>query len=466
MKYYLYTIFFFSLLSNSYCQEFIDQYKNHRFDTLGIYDLDLLPSSFHADRRKALRTLIPSGGMAVFYSGKSMVRANDVDYEFHQDPSFYYLTGLNESNSALIIFKKPQIVGIDTISELLLIKERNENAETWVGKKLGVEGSELVLGIQKSLNIDKFTWNQIDFSTIDTVFINQPFKEIRYPDLDSLRNIFNKGLNHNEITKWMAKLREVKTKEELVLLRKAISITCDAQNELMKVLKPEMKEFQAEAVVEAVFKINGAEYPGYPSIVGAAENSCILHYTTNRKTMKGNHLLLSDVGAEYHGYTADVTRTIPVDGKYSKEEKIIYNIVLEAQNKAIAECKAGNPFYITNTIATTVVSQRLQEIGLIKSPFELRRYFMHGTSHYLGLDVHDPGTYGEFQPNTVITVEPGIYIKEGSPCDPKWWNIGVRIEDDILITEGEPENLSGCVPRTIKEIESVMKKQPLIFKDF
>ena len=466
MKYYLYIFFLLSFLSNSYSQEFKKQSIDLRFDTLGIYDLDLLPASFHADRRKALKTFMPSGAMAVFYSGKSMVRANDVDYEFHQDPSFYYLTGLNESNSALIIFKKPQIFGADTIGELLLIKQRNENSETWVGKKLGVEGSELVLGIQKSFNIDKFSWEQIDFSTVDTVFTNQPFKENRYPDLDSLKNIFNKDFNDNEIKNWMAKLREVKTKEELVLLRKAISITCDAQNELMKVLKPDMKEFQAEAVVEAVFKINGAEYPGYPSIVGAAENSCILHYTTNRKTMKGNHLLLSDVGAEYHGYTADVTRTIPVDGKYSKEEKIIYNIVLEAQNKAIAECKAGNPFYITNTIATTVVSQRLQEIGLIKSPFELRRYFMHGTSHYLGLDVHDPGTYGEFQPNTVITVEPGIYIKEGSPCDPKWWNIGVRIEDDILITDGEPENLSGCVPRTIKEIESVMKKQPLIFKDF
>jgi len=466
MKYCLYIFFLFYFLSNSFSQEFKNQSINLRLDTLGIYDLDLLSSNFHADRRKALKTFIPSGGMAVFYSGKNMVRANDVDYEFHQDPSFYYLTGLNESNSALIIFKKPQIFGTDTISELLLIKERNENSETWVGKKLGVKGSELVLAIQKSFNIDKFTWGQIDFSSIDTVFTNQPFKENRYPDLDLLKNILKKDLNVNEIKNWMAKLREVKTKEELVLLRKAISITCDAQNELMKVLKPDMKEFQAEAVVEAVFKINGAEYPGYPSIVGAAENSCILHYTTNRKTMKGNHLLLSDVGAEYHGYTADVTRTLPVDGKYSKEEKIIYNIVLEAQNKAIAECKAGNPFYITNTIATTVVSQRLQEIGLIKSPFELRRYFMHGTSHYLGLDVHDPGTYGEFQPNTVITVEPGIYIKEGSPCDPKWWNIGVRIEDDILITDGEPENLSGCVPRTIKEIESVMKKQPLIFKDF
>ena len=264
----------------------------------------------------------------------------------------------------------------------------------------------------------------------------------------------------------MAKLREIKTKEEMYLLRKAISITCDAQSELMKVLKPEMKEYQAEAVVEAIFKLNGAEYPGYPSIVGAAENSCILHYTTNRKTMKGNHLLLSDVGAEYHGYTADVTRTIPVDGKYSEEEKIIYNIVLEAQNKAIEACKVGNPFYITNTIATTVVSQRLQELGIIKSPLGMRRYFMHGTSHYLGLDVHDPGTRGVFQPNTVITVEPGIYIKEGSPCDPKWWNIGVRIEDDILITNDEPENLSGCVPRTVDEIEALMKKKPLVFKDF
>jgi len=264
----------------------------------------------------------------------------------------------------------------------------------------------------------------------------------------------------------MAQLREIKSEEELVLLRKAISITCDAQNELMKVLKPGMKEYQAEAVVEAVFKLNGAEYPGYPSIIGAEENSCILHYTSNRKTMKGKHLLLSDVGAEYHGYTADVTRTVPVDGKYSKEEKIIYDIVLEAQEKAIAECRPGNPFYITNTIATTVISQRLQELGIIKSPFEIRRYFMHGTSHYLGLDVHDPGTMGNFQPNTVITVEPGIYIKEGSPCDPKWWNIGIRIEDDILITNSDPENLSGCVPRTTKEIELVMKKQPELFKEF
>ena len=476
-SFYLINLIF---ISNIIGQEIKSSWTSSvRADTLGIYDNDLLPPSFHMERRKAVRTFMPDKTMAIYCSGKSMLRANDVDYEFHQDPNFYYLTGLNESNSILILFKNPILFENDTINELLLIKERNANAEVWVGKKLGVKGSEIILEIQKTFDIDKFNIENLDLSEIDSIFIHDNFevgndlfpvnnKQLQLQKSDTKIKNSKKEIkaNFSEIHKWMAKLREIKTKEEMYLLRKAISITCDAQTELMKVLKPEMKEYQAEAVVEAIFKLNGAEYPGYPSIVGAAENSCILHYTTNRKTMKGNHLLLSDVGAEYHGYTADVTRTIPVDGKYSEEEKIIYNIVLEAQNKAIEACKVGNPFYITNTIATTVVSQRLQELGIIKSPLGMRRYFMHGTSHYLGLDVHDPGTRGVFQPNTVITVEPGIYIKEGSPCDPKWWNIGVRIEDDILITNDEPENLSGCVPRTVDEIEALMKKKPLVFKDF
>ena len=476
-SFYLINLIF---ISNIIGQEIKSSWTSSvRADTLGIYDNDLLPPSFHMERRKAVRTFMPEKTMAIYCSGKSMLRANDVDYEFHQDPNFYYLTGLNESNSILILFKNPILFENDTINELLLIKERNANAEVWVGKKLGVKGSEIILEIQKTFDIDKFNLENLDLSEIDSIFIHDNFevgndlfpvnnKQLQLQKSDTKIKNSKKEIkaNFSEIHKWMAKLREIKTKEEMYLLRKAISITCDAQSELMKVLKPEMKEYQAEAVVEAIFKLNGAEYPGYPSIVGAAENSCILHYTTNRKTMKGNHLLLSDVGAEYHGYTADVTRTIPVDGKYSEEEKIIYNIVLEAQNKAIEACKVGNPFYITNTIATTVVSQRLQELGIIKSPLGMRRYFMHGTSHYLGLDVHDPGTRGVFQPNTVITVEPGIYIKEGSPCDPKWWNIGIRIEDDILITNDEPENLSGCVPRTVDEIEALMKKKPLVFKDF
>ena len=472
MRYFTIYLFLFSFLNLTSQENSILPISNLRPDTLGIYDTDLLPPIFHKERRKLVRTFMPENSMAIFCSAKNMLRANDVDFEFHQDPNFYYLTGLNEPNSILVLFKNPYLFDKDTITELLLIKERNLNSETWVGKKLGIKGSELLLNVQRSYNIDDFKLDMFNFLEIDSLFIHDNFNmsESVFPIHNDSVVVDTLGtklkVNNTLIFNWLAELREIKTKEEMVLLRKAISITCDAQTELMKVLKPGMKEFQAEAVVEAIFKLNGAEYPGYPSIVGAAENSCILHYTTNRKTMKGNHLLLSDVGAEYHGYTADVTRTIPVDGKYSEEEKTIYNIVLEAQNKAIKECKVGNPFYITNTIATTVVSQRLQELGIIKSPHEIRRYFMHGTSHYLGLDVHDPGTGGDFQANTVITVEPGIYIKEGSPCDPKWWNIGVRIEDDILITEGEPENLSGCVPRTIEEIESTMKAKPIVFKNF
>lgn len=468
MRYQFVVCFLFPIILFS--QEFNQLSSSDvNLDTLGIYDDDLLSKQFHLERRKAIRALMPINSMAIFHSGKTKNRSNDVDYEFHQDPDFYYLTGLNEANSMLIMFAHPVGFNGDSIQELLLLKKRNANQETWVGKKLGVDGAELVLGVDKAYFIDDFGWDSIDCYQFDSIFLHDP-QESEQQNLDFFNSDYAMyefyDINFSESKKWMSQLREIKTDEEMVLMRKAISITCDAQKELMKVLKPGMKEYQAEAVVEAIFKINGAEYPGYPSIVGAAENSCILHYISNRKTMKGNHLLLSDVGAEYHGYTADVTRTIPVDGVYSKEEKLIYNIVLEAQNKAIEACRVGNPFYITNTIATTVISQGLQDLGIIKSPFEIRKYFMHGTSHYLGLDVHDAGTYGEFQPNTVITVEPGIYIKEGSPCDPKWWNIGIRIEDDILITEGDPENISGCIPREIDEIEKLMQEEPQIFKDF
>jgi Xaa-Pro aminopeptidase len=240
------------------------------------------------------------------------------------------------------------------------------------------------------------------------------------------------------------------------VLRKAIEITCDAHLELMKALEPGMKEFQAQAIVEFGFTFNGSEYTGYPSIVGGGENSCILHYVSNRKKLNNPDFLVIDAGAEYHGYTADVTRTLPVSGKFSEEQKLIYNIVLEAQLAGIKACKEGNPFRDTHTAAAEVIKKGLMNLGIIKSPNEFMQYFFHGTSHYLGLDVHDPGSYGRFKSGQVITVEPGIYIAEGSPCDKKWWNIGVRIEDDVLITGSEPEVLSRKLPKSVDEIEKIM----------
>ncbi|MBL4657887.1 MAG: Xaa-Pro dipeptidase [Flavobacteriales bacterium] len=254
----------------------------------------------------------------------------------------------------------------------------------------------------------------------------------------------------------MASLREVKLDEEMVLLRKAIDITCNAQRNLMQKIKVGHAEYQAEALIEYVFKSEGAEYPGFPSIVGAGENSCILHYTANRKKLLANDLVVVDIGAEYHGYSADVTRTFPVNGKFSKEQMLIYNIVLEAQEAGIKACIPGNRFWAANNAATAVIKKRLFQLNLITERHQYRDYFMHGTSHYLGLDVHDVGLNGNLKEGNVLTVEPGIYIPKGSPCDPKWWNIGVRIEDDILITKTGYEVLSDCIPKSVKEIEELM----------
>ncbi len=256
-------------------------------------------------------------------------------------------------------------------------------------------------------------------------------------------------------------LRMVKTDEEMALLERAIDISVAAHNEVIRSIEPGMYEYQAEALAEYVFKRNGAEYPGYPSIVGAGENSTILHYGTNRRRMDAGDLVVMDMGAEYHGYTADVTRTVPVSGTFSPEQKAIYELVLKAQQAGIDASTAGAPFSAPGQAATTVITNGLRELGLIKTDDDVRNFFMHGTSHYIGLYVHDVGAGGVLVPGATITVEPGIYISPREGVDPKWWNIGVRIEDDILITENGPVNLSAGSPRTVEAIEAMMRERGL-----
>jgi Xaa-Pro aminopeptidase len=440
------------------------------------YDGDLLSKEFHAGRRQALRDLMPVNTVAVLFASPVRNRANDIDYEYHQDPNFYYLTGLMEPHAMIVIFKEEAKIGREKVTELLFVQQRNADLEAWTGKRLGTAGARELLGIDHVYTGKEWPEFQIDFSKYDNVYHLKDKGDIRDDkknkgDLASLRNHFkiktdtlsNKP-NSFQLNEWMARLRQNKLDEELKLMRQAIDITCFAQTELMKAFNEKMTEYQSEAIVEYCFKNYGAEYPGFPSILGAGENSCILHYTTNRKPIENSDLLVSDIGAEYHGYTADVTRTIPADGNYSTEEAAIYNLVLKAQNAGIAACKKGNKFWAPHNAATEVIKDGLLALGIITKSADVANYFMHGTSHYLGLDVHDAGLYGALKPGEVITVEPGIYISEGSDCDPKWWNIGVRIEDDILITTGEPENLSGCVPRTIEEIEAIMKQESLFNK--
>ncbi len=254
-------------------------------------------------------------------------------------------------------------------------------------------------------------------------------------------------------------LREVKTPEEMDLLRKAIEISSIAHTEVMKALRPDMSEREIEGIHDYVQKKYGAEHWGYPAIVGAGNNGCVLHYEENNKTHIGAKTLLMDVGAEYHGYSADVTRTVPANGKFSTEEKLIYNIVYEAQEAAFKLCKEGSSFSAIESKAREVVANGLVKLGIIKNTNENFKYYPHGLSHHIGLDVHDRGSYDKFKKNMVITIEPGIYIPEGSDCDKKWWGIAVRIEDDVLIKENDYELLSIYAPRQAEAVEKMVAEK-------
>lgn len=494
---------------------------------------DTLDKEFHRQRREVLRQQLPPRSVAVLFASPVRNRANDVDYYYHPDPDFYYLTGYTEPNSVLLVFQSPQNVGGKQVQELLFVQPNDQMHELWNGSRLGVKGAEKELGITTLANTD-FAGFKLDTANLQHILIKElphdvrdnaadeadlysllgQFKtKVKYPaNFSATRSMLygivrEHGLGQAEgvsvyiqeamqrepdlkqdkplqgyleakdmrgRTKAVAAIpsqkldaftldqvlngmREVKTGAEINLLRKAAGMSAIGQIEVMKAIKPGMSEMEVQGIHEFVFKKYGAQHVGYPSIVGAGNNGCVLHYTSSAKpAIPGQELVLMDVGAEYLGYTADVTRTIPANGKFTKEQRAIYELVLKAQEAGFQQCKVGNAFNAPHQAAEAVIADGLVKLGVIKKREEVQRYFPHGTSHYLGLDVHDRGSFGPFQANTVITVEPGIYIPEGSPCDKKWWGIGVRIEDDILITEKGWENLSKLAPRTVAEIEKTM----------
>lgn len=506
---------------------------------------DFLSKDFHKNRRAALRKKLPKNSVAVFFANPVRNRANDVDYVYHQDPNFYYLTGYKEPHAVLLIFSENQP---NYGNEIIYVQKRNRQAEQWTGRRLGVEGVKEKLGFTSVFNGEEFKNLTINFKNFDKVLITDfkddyrnfkrnnadiydltnQFKEkisfdkkllpnpttnnlyqlIKSTDVENSSNVVKRMENYlqyypelkkdkllkgyinasnNALRKefkqkismkleakpktnvdiyslntLMGGLREIKLPEEMKLLKKAVDISAIGQIEMMKAMHSDMSETEIQGIHEFVYKKYGAEYEGYPSIVGAGNNGCVLHYIENNKTNVGNELVLMDLGAEYHGYTADVTRTIPANGKFSPEQKAIYDLVYQAQEAGIAEAKVGNNFGSTHSAAQKVINDGLTKLGIIKSVTDIHTYFPHGTSHYIGLDVHDAGLYGAFKENMVITVEPGIYIPEGSPCDKKWWGIAVRIEDDILITDKEPVNLSARAPRKSEEIEKLMKQKSVL----
>ncbi len=453
---------------------------------------DYLSAQFHRERREAFRKLMPINSVAIFFSNPIQNRSNDVDYIFHQDPNLYYLTGYKEPNGILVLFSEPQQVDDKEVDEVLFVQDRDPKMEQWTGYRLGVAGAEEKLGLQLAFTNKEFLIDKIDFSNYTKILLSKPngaYTDNMSDGADSY-DLFAYFLSKvNSITsipksqsnpdipqpessgviidsellrEMVARLREIKTEEEMQLMRKAIKIAAIAQREVMKAMHPDMSETEIQGIHEYIYKKYGSEAVGYPSIVGAGANGCVLHYIENNKTRVGNDLVLMDIGAEYHGYSADVTRTIPANGRFTAAQRTIYNLVLKAQNAAIAESVVGNDFSDLENASRSIINQGLMELGIIKEEEEGRLFYPHSVGHYLGLDVHDVSLKGKFKPNMVITVEPGIYIPEGSDCDPKWHGIAVRVEDDIHITEKGPVNLSVDAPRTVEEIEAEMKQSSVL----
>jgi Xaa-Pro aminopeptidase len=263
--------------------------------------------------------------------------------------------------------------------------------------------------------------------------------------------------------KLVGSLREIKTPEEMALMRKTVSISSIAHAEVMKAIRPGMSEAELQGLQEYVHKKLGAEYVGYPSIVGSGANGCILHYEENTRVNIGGDMVLMDVGAEYHGYSADVTRTVPSTGKFTPEQKAIYDLVYRAQEAIFPLCHEGVPFSDLNKKATEVLADGLIRLGIIQDRSQVSDYYPHSCSHFLGLDVHDAGNYDQtLKENMVITVEPGIYIPAGSPCDKKWWDIGVRIEDDVRIGKTKFELLSWQAPRRSADVEKMTQQKSAV----
>ncbi|WP_226163617.1 aminopeptidase P N-terminal domain-containing protein [Hymenobacter terricola] len=495
---------------------------------------DFLTPAFHKQRRELLRAQLPPHGVAVVFAAPVRNRANDVDYVYHQNPDFHYLTGYEEPDAVLLLFKEPRTVGGQAgVTEALFTQPRNPAREQWTGRRLGAGGAKFQLALQFAADNKDFAdagikWadfehvlvtdlpadtrddfaNSADLHNLIATFRQQAGVPADYnPAVAAFNNIIRRNgiRNAKRVTDYLTgqvkenpalgtaplikaylaatsdaarraaidahppgrfddstlgekldELRAIKTPEELALLRRAVRISAMGQREVMKLLRPEMGEMEVQGLHEYVYRRYGAEFQGYPSIVGGGANACILHYETDDRLRLDNDMVLMDCGAEYHGYSADVTRTVPPSGTFSPAQRQIYELVLAAQEAGFAACRPGAEFNAPNKATQDVVAAGLIKLGIIKKKDELRKYYPHGASHYLGLDVHDRGSYGPLMAGNVITVEPGIYIPAGSPCDPKWWNIGVRIEDDALITATGYENLSAEAPRTVADIEKLM----------
>lgn len=429
--------------------------------------------SEYRQRRQAVLEAIGQG-TAIFRSAPSAVMHNDVDHLYRQDSDFFYLTGFDEPNAVAVLSPShPEHKFV------LFVQPKDKKEETWHGYRIGVEAAKAQYGADEAYPIEELDEKLTEYVSaaprlyyhfgIDRLFNDRIVRLWQH----LLGKMTKKGTGPVAIEDsklLMQQFRRIKSPYELEKIRKAIAITVEAHNLARDMARPGLYEYEIQAAMENIFRREGGQGPAYPSIVASGENACILHYVENNKPLKDGDLLLIDAGCAYDYYNADITRTFPVGDRISKEQRILYDLVLKAQLAAIDKVQPGIPFNVFHDTAARILTEGLVSLGLLVGDVDQlieekkhKAFFMHGTGHFLGLDVHDTGllrnpdkTWKPFVSGNVVTVEPGIYIspyyepEEGQPqVDERWRGIGIRIEDDVLVTQTGCEVLTSAVPKAL-----------------
>ena len=430
-------------------------------------------TSIYFKRRKKLARLMQNNSIAILESATEKTRNNDSLFRYRQCSNFYYLTGYNSPNATLFIVKEN-----NKLISHFFTKKPNKHDEIWTGK---LDNS---IKVCKTLSMDKCNYVDSINMYLDTYLKNcltiyhsldksSDLKQLIEDKTETLQKKYRKGAEYPSkiisLNKILHKIRLIKSSDEISQIKKACDISVRAHKVLMKECRPGLNERYLEAgLIHEFRKSNATE--AYTSIVASGKNACTLHYIENNSTMKSGDLLLTDAAAEYLNYASDITRTIPVNGKFTDTQKSIYNIVLNAQKQAIKKCKIGNNLANIHAEAVKTLTKGLIKLGLLKGKLEnilkkegYKKFYMHDTGHWMGLDVHDPCEYLEdkkpikLEPGMIFTVEPGLYIKADKSIPKKFHNIGIRIEDDILITKKGPVILTSGAPKDIIDIEKQMQ---------
>ena len=420
-----------------------------------------LPKEEFGERRTRVFTQMQPNSALLLFSEIEKRRNNDCTYPFRQDSYFWYLTGFNEPNAALLLLKTEQAE-----KAIIFLRPRDPLLETWNGRRLGVEHAPQQLNVNEAYSIE-------EFSTVLPKILKKLTALYYVPEIHTWGDklVTESAVSFSEILDWrpmLSEMRLIKSPNEIRLMQQAGQITALGHIKAMQTTRPNRFEYEIESDILHEFNRHCARFPSYNSIVAGGNNACILHYTENDRPLNDGDLVLIDAGCEFAMYAGDITRTFPVNGKFSQPQREIYELVLKAQKRAIELLIPGNSIKQANDEVIRIKTQGLVDLGILKGDVDTlieqqayRQFYMHGLGHWLGLDVHDVGSYGQdkqriLEIGMVITVEPGIYIAEDADVPEQYKGIGVRIEDNLLMTEYGNKILTAAAPKEIADIENLM----------